>query len=374
MQRRTVGSIAALVALLLTAGTVVRTEEPTRSEAHGPWIGDMSIERAAHQSTLLRTGEVLVTGGCTRPGCERIVASVELYDPSTRSFRVATEMNSPRASHAAINLPDGRVLVTGGWTDRTATASAEVYNPETGRFATVDDMTEARAGHVAVGLPSGAVLIVGGESGTGAPLATAEIFDPTTSAFSAVKGMRTARSAHVATPLEDGRVLVAGGHRARGEILRSAEIFDPITGEFQSTGEMAVPRHKHAAVRLPDGRVLIIGGSGAGDYRERYSSTEIYDPASGTFSPGPHMNWPRYKLDDAVLALPSGDVLVVGGAIHPERYDHVDGVFRPLEAELSGPQAFATADLLPTGEVLVVGGYDDRIRPSASAWLIALQR
>ncbi len=186
--------------------------------------------------------------------------------------------------------------------------------------------------------------------------------------------MRTPRGSHVAITLDDGRVLVAGGHRARGEILRSAEVFDPATGEFRPTGDMAAPRHKHAAAPLADGRVLIIGGSDARDYRGRYMSTEIYDPETGEFAPGPDMRWRRHKIRDAVAVLPSGAVLVAGGAARAELLDPADGVFVPVDGELSGPQMFATATLLPTGDVLVLGGYDDRIRSSDSAWLVGRTR
>lgn len=175
---------------------------------------------------------------------------------------------------------------------------------------------------------------------------------------------------YLATALADGRVLVTGGQNPQGEILRSAEIFDPITGEFQPTGDMAVARVKHAAALMGDGRVLIIGGSDIRGYRARFTSTEIYDPATGAFSSGPDMRWGRHKLRDAVVVLPSGAVLVAGGAAHPEIFDPADQIFVPAEGELSGPQMFATSTLLPTGHVLVLGGYDDRSRSSASAWLV----
>jgi hypothetical protein len=111
-------------------------------------------------------------------------------------------------------------------------------------------------------------------------------------------------------------------------------------------------------------------GSGAGDGGERYASTELYDPATAGFAPGPELNSARYKLRDAALVLPSGAVIVAGGAARPEWWDPAGGGFRPVERELSGSRMFATATLLPDGEVLLLGGYDDRIRPSAAAWRI----
>jgi hypothetical protein len=108
----------------------------------------------------------------------------------------------------------------------------------------------------------------------------------------------------------DGRVSWSGTC-ARNEEERSAEIFDPKTGTAARAGEMAHPRHKHAAVLLKDGRVLIVGGSGSaagGD--DRYASTEIYDVATRTFSPGPTLKTARHKILHSVVVLPSGVVIV----------------------------------------------------------------
>lgn len=362
---------AGLLALSGIAWTVGPSTESGRSGTMAPRvirIAKMSVDRAGHQATLLENGEVLITGGCAGRGCDRVLASAELYDPATRSFRPVAPLTTPRASHTATILPDGRVLASGGWTGRRATASAEVYDPATSRWMAAGKMTEARASHIAVPLTDGRVLMMGGGGGRLGDLTTAEVFDPATATFSAVGRMRT--NHYLATRLADGRVLVTGGQGAPGEILRSAEIFDPTTDEFQPTGSMAVPRVKHAAALLADGRVLVIGGSDTRGYRERFASTEIYDPAAGEFSTGPEMHSARHKLRDAVVALPSGSVLVAGGATRPEILDPADQVFLPVEGELSGPQMFATATFLLTGEVLVTGGYDDRTQPSAGAWLV----
>lgn len=362
---------AVLASLFVGAGTVLATKTTDSTEPGSPHvvhIGEMSMERAAHQATRLKTGQVLITGGCGGRGCESIHASVDLYDPTTRSIQPAAPMGTPRAGHAAVALPDGRVLVSGGWTGGSAAASAEVYDPATDRWISVGEMTAARASHIAVALPNGRVLVMGGGAGGLADLTTAEVFDPAAGTFSAVGRMRM--NHYLATPLADGRVLMTGGQNGDGEISRSAEVFDPTTEEFRPTGEMNAPRVKHAAALLADGRVLIIGGSDERGYSGRYASTEIYDPTTGTFSLGPDMRWGRHKIRDAVAVLPHGAVLVAGGAARPELFDPTDRVFIPASDELSGPQMFATATLLPSEEVLVLGGYDERTRSSASAWLV----
>lgn len=336
-------------------------------------VSPMAVARAAHQATLLQSGEVLITGGCSG-SCDVPLSSTERFSPQAGGFRAAAPMAVARDSHAAIALADGRVLVAGGWSHRQATRSAELYAPDADRFTATGEMQVARAAPAAVRLLDGRVLLCGGQTSQLEPLATAELFDPAAGRFSSTAAMGVARTGHVAVTLSDGRVLVVGGRRARrGEILDSAEIFDPASGTFQATGRMASPRHKHAAALLPDGRVLVLGGADVRDQRGRYRSSELFDPASGTFSAGPDMHAPRFKLVDAVARLPSGGLLVAGGARWLERYEPADHRFVRLPDELAEAMEFATATLLPAGDVLLTGGYDDSIATSSSAWRVSAE-
>ena len=151
--------------VLVTAVTRATERRPVPSAGHVIRIGAMSVDRAAHQATLLRDGRVLVTGGCAGNHCEQVLASAELYEPANRTFQQVAPMGTARASHAAALLPDGRVLVAGGWTGNGPTASAEVYDPATGRWTEVSDMTEPRVSLIAVPLRDGRVLMMGGGEG-----------------------------------------------------------------------------------------------------------------------------------------------------------------------------------------------------------------
>ena len=78
--------------------------------------------------------------------------------------------------------------------------------------------------------------------------------------------------------LDDGRVLIAYGDA-------SAELYDPATGTFSPTGSMTTARVVASATRLADGRVLIAGGLAQPGGTKTLASAELYDPKSGTFSP-----------------------------------------------------------------------------------------
>jgi len=77
---------------------------------------------------LLADGAVLVVGGNRAAG--GLLASGELYDPTSGTWRDTPNMAAARVGHSATLLPDGTVLVAGG--SDAAPASAELYDPDGG--------------------------------------------------------------------------------------------------------------------------------------------------------------------------------------------------------------------------------------------------
>jgi Galactose oxidase, central domain/Kelch motif len=145
--------------------------------------GPMTSARAWHTATLLSDGRVLMTGG-VNAGVQ--LASAELYDPKTGTFTPTGSMKDARVYQTAALLSDGRVLVAGGGADYTNgifLASAELYDPKTGTFRVTGSMIEARTYQTASVLADGRVLVTGGY-GAQAPLASAELYEPKTGTFS----------------------------------------------------------------------------------------------------------------------------------------------------------------------------------------------
>jgi hypothetical protein len=148
------------------------------------------------------------------------------------------------------------------------------------------------------------------------------VYDPSANAFVRVGEPRDYTiSGHTATLLGDGRVLITGGdtddpagNKLAFGVLRSAEVWDPPSGTFARVGRMAIPRRAHQAALLPDGRVIVVGGSRprTGDFHDTgTATTEIWDPATGAFSPGPKMADPRER--PTLVMLGDGSLLVIGG-------------------------------------------------------------
>ena len=65
--------------------------------------GRMNMPRYGYASDLLPDGEVLVAGGYPK----RVLSTAELYDPTTRRWTLTGNMNEPRVRATATLLADG---------------------------------------------------------------------------------------------------------------------------------------------------------------------------------------------------------------------------------------------------------------------------
>jgi len=313
--------------------------------------GSMIATRRDHTATALPDGKVLITGGYVYTGSRRTMNSAELYDPVTGTFSPTGSMNTARNSHTATLLPDGNVLITGGYNYDGYLNSAELYDPATGTFSPAGSMSTARESHTATLLPNGKVLCTGGYNGS--CLNSAELYDPAAGTFTATGSMNTARESHTAILLPNGKVLITGGddNTVNSTTLNSAELYDPATVTFSPTGSMNTPRKSHTATLLPNGKVLCTGG-----YNGSYlNSAELYDPATGTFTATGSMAT-VHSMHTATL-LPNGRVLITAGEfmVSAELYDPLTGNFGAT-GSISTPRYAHTATLLPNGKLLIAGG------------------
>ena len=317
--------------------------------------GSMAMARFDHTATLLPNGQVLVVGGYNNS--KGLLASAELYDPATGNWSATGSLANTHAGHTATLLPNGQVLVT-GW-DCCSSGAAELYDPATGVWSVTGEQTQEDKDQTATLLPNGQVLVVGGHytSIYGSFPLSAELYDPATGSWSATGSPAILHYHHTATLLPNGRVLVVGGDGENGNGLASAELYDPATGSWSATGSMITARTEHTATLLPNGQVLVVGGLG----NVPLASAELYDPATGSWSAtGSPIT---AHANHTATLLPNGQVLVVGGwgktAIQSsaELYDPATGSWSAAESLVGLPRIHHTATLLADGRVLVAGGY-----------------
>src|SRR5271155_5877879 len=63
--------------------------------------GPMTTPRYQYSATLLANGEVLIAGGFADPSLSVYLASAELYNPASGTFRATGSMTTERASPTA---------------------------------------------------------------------------------------------------------------------------------------------------------------------------------------------------------------------------------------------------------------------------------
>lgn len=367
--------------LLLTAcmagggSAAEQTDNGVRIET-GPRLG---APRATHQLIAAGEGRLLAIGGCVRSGCEAGPASATVDVINAQSMELVGGGNLlvQRIQPSAAALPDGRVLVFGGWVDGRASATTEIFDPATGKSLVGPAMAGPRNAPAVVRLADGRILVAGGYDGNDVR-SDAEIFDPATRRMTATGPLVTARSGATATLLADGRVLIVGGgrpDRAPRRALASAEIFDPAVGRFSSAGALAQGRYKHGAVRLANGDVLVVGGSDERDYDGKLRSVERFDVASGRFVPAGNLADPRFKIADGLLLLPGNRVLVAAGDTAPEIFDVANGTGARLDYDLGGQWNYMTLARADARTALLAGGYrEGRIEPTDQSWIIHLPK
>ena len=373
--------------------------------------------RHGHTATFVPVlNQVLIYGGAVWvDGTESLLASAELYDPATGTYTPLEGVDTARAYHAATALPDGRVLITGGFGVVngvvTTQETAVLFDP-----AVINDpftalqMKHARAHHTSTLIESaGLVAIVGGcfgegdadgctptQAGSGAAGAstalpvTIETFDVArgtvaTVAVPAAQGLATPRAFHDATVLDNtgnALLIITGGVDSNGTVC-SVEAFGVDGGVLtrRSVGDLApFPANKcparHAAVAIDNQRIVIIGGQtqapGGAPSGPGSGDAFIFLTSSGVEqTPSLHLFGGGGRFGHLATKLADDTVLVVGGTTSPAA---PTAEVLPLVGEarvLAGPPGTArdhaamailpgTSPAIPglgASEVLVSGGY-----------------
>lgn len=180
----------------------------------------LAEDRFGHAACRLADGRVLIVGGTHwRVGLPtRVLASAEIYDPRTRQFHSTLGyMTMPRDRPTASLLPDGTVLVAGGQNGSEGPRTLELFHPDTETFTTLPTILgAARMAHADITLPDGRIVLAGGWGPDAhATLPSVEVFDAQSRTVEA--GPSLPWSAHDLALLcfPDGLVLAAGGKQVQ---------------------------------------------------------------------------------------------------------------------------------------------------------------
>jgi Kelch motif len=298
------------------------------------WIDSSSpgaLIRAAELSSAVSQGPILTSAGPSGAGASSgpslpAAAPSDASQPGSSPKLIAGDGAWARAESLSRGLwgtggallRDGRYMVVGGATGSSsnfATAAVSIYDPTTGHWSAATQMLQPRAYPMVVRLADGSILVAGG-SRDGQPLDTAERYNPSNGTWVAAGRLNLPRTQGNLVLLPDGRALATGGGIEGSPgwtSTASVELFDPTKGAWTIGTPMSVARAQHTATVLPSGDVLVTGGATAfhGDKGSVTAGAEIYTPRTNSWRAAAAMSIPRYVHQAALLA--DGRVLVAGG-------------------------------------------------------------
>ena len=309
--------------------------DPSWSTTAGPGVG----HKTDHAAAVMADGRLLIAGYGS--------SQAQVY--SSGAWAVTGSMATSRTAPTATLLNTGRVLVAGG-----GKSSAERYNPSTGTFSSAGTMSASRSGHRAVRLTDNSILITGGDG-----VGTTQRYLPGSNSWSTPSGsLGSARVGHASTLLSDGRVLVTGGSGALS--AKSTRIFS-LTGGWIPGPNMQFDRVRHIAVRLSTGRVLVAGGEDVPNGPGAISDSERYNPATNSFIGAA----PVPAAQRAAVGVPFGNnskVYMIGGRGNGAGPISSTWIYTASSnswingGSMKRSRFLHTADLLPSGQILIVGG------------------
>jgi N-acetylneuraminic acid mutarotase len=346
---------------------VTTTATSTTTSAANPWTpaASMNVARAFGAVAELPNGSVLVAGGYAGEVANSSIASAEMYNPTTNKWTMIAPMHVGRAGARAVTLNNGQVLVAGGLGNLGPLASCELYNPTTNTWTMTGNLTVATFDQQIVVLNNGNVLVLGGDFSGGENNAT-QIYNPSSGTWSDGAPQPLARADMIAVKLSDGNVLVAGGHTDVVPVTLS-EIYDPTTNTWNKTRSLVVPGGDAGGVLLQNGKVLMAGGyttyNDSDNSIQYLYTSQLFNPATGSWNMTGDMNSPRGELGLLIVVLNNGEVLVPGGNYQPESGQSTAELYNPTTGKWSwaGNMSVARGSgamsvLLNNGEVLAFGG------------------
>jgi RHS repeat-associated protein len=226
------------------------TAATPRSEIYqlsgGQWTyvsmtSQMHAARAEHVAVALPSGQVMTCGGYSTAG----LASCERYDPATNSWASTppAAMHSPRELPAVSLIDSGnRVLVTGGWLSN----NAEFYTVSSDSWQVTPNMANYRYCHSQATLPDGRVIVVGGyDTNLAAETNQFQVYTFSPSApfgsWSTSASFSTVRRREFAGGLTaNGTFVLAGGYNG-SNAASETDIYDPQAGTWHTGPAIPTP-------------------------------------------------------------------------------------------------------------------------------------
>ncbi len=254
----------------------------TLVNAHSGWPA-----RYAHNSVVTPDGMIVLMGGM---GFNENITFFNDTWQSADYGNTWTQVNtdagwSARYFSASVAMPDGMIVLMGG-RDDSGTLKNDVWqsadNGNTWTLVNANAAWSGRSVHTAVAMPDGSIILMGGWDDTSA------LNDIWRSADNGATWTLVnadpkwpARQAPVAVTMPDGSILLMGGYADNDNYLndlwRSTD--DGTTWTLVNANAGWPARSHQSGVAMPDGSIVLMGGQ---DGNSSYNDTWRLQPAGST--------------------------------------------------------------------------------------------
>jgi hypothetical protein len=331
--------------------------------ATGTWsvAGSLNKGRSNHAIARLADGRVMAVGGYGS-NYSGALKSVEIYNPATDFWAQAAPTLYAHTGAHAFGLPNGKVVVLGGELSE-ASSSVETYDPTTNTWTAKASALVAPRNHAAaVQLPDGRILLAGGASS----YSSAELYDPATGVSTPTGSLARGRSYFTLSRFGSGQVVAVGGMDVSGERVAEIEVYDIASGTWSTPALLRLARRGHTVTPLdgPTPRLLIAGGFHT--FNSNTASSELYSDSAPDPLP------PSVALTSPAAGSTLSKTTTVSASATDDRSVHrvefyCDGVL--LETDMTAPYSLSwNTTLVPNGShTLTARAYDGFDNPSSSA-------
>ncbi|WPB55468.1 discoidin domain-containing protein [Xylophilus sp. GOD-11R] len=273
-------------------------------------------------TTNLPDGRILVSGGSN-------AAKTTIYDPATNIWTVAGELKIPRAYQANTLLRDGSIFTLGGsWAGGQGGKHAEIWTAAAGwnllpgvqvdNFLTSDPVGVYRSDNHMWLIPAG-----NGQVFHAGPSKAMHWIETTGNGRVMPAGNRADDGDSMsgnAVMYDTGKILKVGGGPAyeNANATAASYVIDIRAGaKVRATVPMQYARAFHNSVVLPNGEVMVVGGQ---SYPVPFSDNtsvlraELWNPVTETFTTLAPMTSPR-NYHSVALLLPDARVISTGSGL-----------------------------------------------------------
>jgi PKD repeat protein len=284
----------------------------TEQTAGAPWSG-----RSMHSIVVMPDGNIVLMGGANSGGTLNDVWQSTDNGISWTQITPSAPW-SIRGGHSTVVMPDGSIVLMGGnvnYGNNKNDVWRSTDNGVTWTQMTASAPWSGRRDFASVAMPDGSIVVMGGF--TDPEVRFNDVWRSTDNGATWTQQISSAPWVARANPgagvMPDGSILLMGG---------SSSVYGRMNDIWQSTDQGATwslvtasagwsPRQAFGSVVMPDGSIVLMGGNtGSSRVNDIWRSTDN----GATWTPlTASAGWSGRELPSTVRMLPDGSIILMGG-------------------------------------------------------------